>query len=318
MISFANLTYFVVVAEELSFSKAAKRLFVTQQNVSNTIRNMEAEYNLCLFNRSVSGVTLTEAGQCFYNHARIMLSQKEQMDRQLADIRSQETGALTIAAPVSFGQYLLPDIISDFKSSHPMVELNVQQLRSDQIMEHLKNGRIQIGLGLNLYDPALSSVKLYNESFYLVISKQLLNEYYSPEQQKKFLNRESVMISEFSECSFIICDAMPWDTHFFHHGFFASFEPKISVRTSNFLMMIELCTRSLGATVIMESFKKEVMKKDQAESLVLIPVRSKALQVYDMVISYNKNNFLQQSAKDFLHTAIRDLSHTEDPGDIMF
>lgn len=67
--NFLNLHYFMVCAEELNFTRAAKRLFISQQSLSNHIKKLEEEYGVLLFNRGTH-ITLTEAGSCLYRNAR--------------------------------------------------------------------------------------------------------------------------------------------------------------------------------------------------------------------------------------------------------
>ena len=85
MINFLNLEYFLAAAEELNFTKAARRLFISQQSLSNHILNMEKEFDVVLFNRT-SPLTLTYAGQALKKRARQLLALKDETYRELADI----------------------------------------------------------------------------------------------------------------------------------------------------------------------------------------------------------------------------------------
>ena len=74
MINFLNLEYFLVAAEELNFTKAARKLYISQQSLSNHIANLEKEFDVVLFNRT-SPLTLTYAGQALQSRARALLEQ---------------------------------------------------------------------------------------------------------------------------------------------------------------------------------------------------------------------------------------------------
>ena len=82
MINFLNLEYFLVAAEELNFTKAAKKLFISQQSLSNHISNMEKEFDVILFNRTTP-LTLTYAGQALKAKARQMLELRDETYREL-------------------------------------------------------------------------------------------------------------------------------------------------------------------------------------------------------------------------------------------
>ena len=95
MINFLNLEYFLVAAEELNFTKAAKKLFISQQSLSNHISNMEKEFDVILFNRTTP-LTLTYAGQALKAKAKQMLELRDETYRELADIKDFSVGQLTL------------------------------------------------------------------------------------------------------------------------------------------------------------------------------------------------------------------------------
>ena len=98
MINFLNLEYFLVAAEELNFTKAAKKLFISQQSLSNHISNMEKEFDVILFNRTTP-LTLTYAGQALKAKARQMLELRDETYRELSDIKDFSVGSLPWGSP---------------------------------------------------------------------------------------------------------------------------------------------------------------------------------------------------------------------------
>jgi DNA-binding transcriptional LysR family regulator len=95
MINFLNLEYFLVVAEELNFTKAAKKLFISQQSLSCHISKLESDLDVQLFNRTTP-LTLTPSGKSFVKNATTMLKIKEQSVRELSDIKDFKRGDLYI------------------------------------------------------------------------------------------------------------------------------------------------------------------------------------------------------------------------------
>ena len=98
MINFLNLEYFLVAAEELNFTRAAKRLYISQQSLSNHISNLEKEFDVVLFNRT-SPLTLTYAGQALKTRARELLDLRDETYKEISDIKDFSTGQLSIAFP---------------------------------------------------------------------------------------------------------------------------------------------------------------------------------------------------------------------------
>ena len=111
--NFLNLQYFCVAAEELSFTKAAKRLFISQQSLSSHISRLEEEFGVVLFNRT-QPVTLTQAGECLYRNSQILLYQKHQTEKAIQDIRDFRSGELTVGVSTSRGAIMLADIVPAF------------------------------------------------------------------------------------------------------------------------------------------------------------------------------------------------------------
>ncbi len=107
MINFLNLEYFLAVAEELNITRAAKQLYISQQSLSSHISNLEKEFDVQLFNRTMP-LTLTYAGRALKVRAKQMLDLKDETYRELADIKDFTTGQLSIGISHTRGRFLLP------------------------------------------------------------------------------------------------------------------------------------------------------------------------------------------------------------------
>ena len=81
-----NLEYFLVAAEELNFTKAAKRLYITQQSLSNHIAKLESYFGADLFDRTPP-MTLTNAGLCLVRHAKRLMQSTDELEREMQDIK---------------------------------------------------------------------------------------------------------------------------------------------------------------------------------------------------------------------------------------
>ncbi len=93
MINFLNLEYFLVAAEELNFTRAAKRLYISQQSLSKPYFQPGKEFDVVLFNRT-SPLTLTYAGQALQTRARQLLDLKDETYKEISDIKDFSTGQL--------------------------------------------------------------------------------------------------------------------------------------------------------------------------------------------------------------------------------
>ena len=101
-----QLKYFVKVAELLSFSKAAKALYITQSTLSQQIKQLEDELDMALFFRNNHKVTLTEAGETFLEGAKKTLADADDNKAKIMDLASGHRGTLNIGVTHSFGSIL--------------------------------------------------------------------------------------------------------------------------------------------------------------------------------------------------------------------
>jgi DNA-binding transcriptional LysR family regulator len=142
-----HLRYFVAVAEELHFGRAAQRLHIAQPPLSRQIRDLEREIGTPLFERSARGVELTHAGAAFLPEARLVLGQAERAQRTAQRAARGETGRLRVGfVEDATHSGILPDVLSFFRMHLPSIGLSLLELDSSQQAEALREGRIDLGI----------------------------------------------------------------------------------------------------------------------------------------------------------------------------
>jgi DNA-binding transcriptional LysR family regulator len=139
------IRYFVTVAEELNFTRAAKRLSMAQPPLSVQIRKLEREVGAELLTRDNRNVELTDAGRVFLSQARQMLALAQQSVAMTKRAAAGEIGYLSIAYTNPAGFLLFPKIIPAFKSKWPDVHLTFQDLRIPQQIERLRREELDLG-----------------------------------------------------------------------------------------------------------------------------------------------------------------------------
>jgi DNA-binding transcriptional LysR family regulator len=141
-----RLEYFVAVAEELSFSQAARRLHIAQPPLSNQVKKLETELGVVLFERTSRGVLLTDAGELLLEEARRILLQVEQTVAVVRRVGRGEVGRLTVGFVPSASNSVLPPILQRFRQRSPGVELFLRELRPDLVVAALQDQQIDAGL----------------------------------------------------------------------------------------------------------------------------------------------------------------------------
>jgi DNA-binding transcriptional LysR family regulator len=160
-----HLRYFIAVAEELHFSRAAERLQIAQPPLSQQIQSLEKELGVQLFKRTKRRVQLTEAGQVFLQEARLILTQVEQAIRAAQRASRGEIGSLGVGVNSSATHSILPEILRLFRERFPCVELVLHELASYQQVQGILDNGIDIGfLWLpNVEESALSFMPIWRE-----------------------------------------------------------------------------------------------------------------------------------------------------------
>lgn len=141
-----RLRYFVAVAEELHFGRAAQRLHIAQPPLSQQIRLLEKELGLTLFDRSTRRVSLTEAGRLLLPEARRLLNDADALTRRLDQVRTGEGGVLRLGFVDSASYSVMPTFLRAFGSRYPAVTYELRTMSSDEQFAALESGEIDLAL----------------------------------------------------------------------------------------------------------------------------------------------------------------------------
>jgi DNA-binding transcriptional LysR family regulator len=148
MVELRHLRYFIAVAEELNFSRAAQRMHMAQPPLSAAIRQLERDLGVDLFVRTTREVKLTEAGRAFLDGARRTLADAERAAEDAKRAAAGELGHLRIAYSWSTRFETLPALGRAFRASHPDVELLAQELWNARMPPAFAAGSIDIAVSL--------------------------------------------------------------------------------------------------------------------------------------------------------------------------
>lgn len=141
-----HLRYFVAVAEELHFGRAAKRLCITQQPLSRQIKDLEEELGVELFYRTKRTVRLTEVGQIFLIETRKTLEQADYAVELVKQASQGKIGLITVGFTGSALNIVLPAAVRQFKKLYSQVDLTLKRMQTPEQVEALNNGQIDLGL----------------------------------------------------------------------------------------------------------------------------------------------------------------------------
>jgi len=141
-----QLRYFVAVAEELHFRRAAERLHMTQPPLSNQLRRLEDELGCQLMVRSRRRVELTPAGAAFMRDARRLLAELDEAAQNARRIHAGQAGQLRISFVGSALLSLVPNVVRRYRAAHPDVELQLRERSTEEQLGELRAGSIDVAL----------------------------------------------------------------------------------------------------------------------------------------------------------------------------
>lgn len=146
MLNLRRLEYFVAVAEELHFGRAAERLGIAQPPLSQQIQKLEAELGARLFNRSRRSVALTESGAALLPEARRLLSQSRNVAEIPRDIQEGRSGRVRLGFIGSAGYRIVPELLRRHRERYPDVTLELSELPTADQIDRIEAGRLDLGL----------------------------------------------------------------------------------------------------------------------------------------------------------------------------
>ncbi len=146
MAQLSELKVFVIATEELSFSRAAERLHLSQSAVSQNIHALEREFGVELFERRGRSLRLTEGGQALLPMAQEAVNAMQRMSEAMNSLEGRVAGDLIIGCSTTSGKYLLPSLVADFRREHPLVRVSIKVLARDDVIERLIDERLALGV----------------------------------------------------------------------------------------------------------------------------------------------------------------------------
>jgi DNA-binding transcriptional LysR family regulator len=240
-----QLSYFVAVAEEGQFTRAAARILVAQPAVSAQIRNLERELGEPLFHRDPRAVRLTEAGEALLPCARAALAAAERGRDTIASLRGVLRGRLRIgvAGPVD---HRLAETLGDFHRAHPAIEIALTHKHNQPLLEALATGEMDVGvvgLGVQPLPPQVRARVVAVEPLVLGVPRG------HPLSRRKTVIlgalREEPMITLIrgSGLRAVLEKACQQ----------AGFAPRITAETGELASLVELAVEGLGVAVVPRS-----------------------------------------------------------------
>jgi DNA-binding transcriptional LysR family regulator len=249
-IELRQLRYFVAVAEENHFGRAAVRLHMTQPPLSQTIQSLEAALGTPLFARTKRSVALTPAGLALLPEARRILQQAGALPDLARRAASGESGLLSLSFVSTADYSVLPPLLREFRERYPQVQIDLREATTDVQLEDLMQGRIDAGL---LIPPFTDKAKA--ELDYLtVLSEPLIMA--APKGLKALRGKTTVPLKAVADIPLIIFPRRIAPA--FHDAILACFRdagltPRIGQEAIQMQTIVGLVSAGMGIALVPQS-----------------------------------------------------------------
>lgn len=281
-----DLKAFMSVAENGSYTKAAQKIFVSQPSLSKSIKKLEDALHVELLDRSTRHVVLTDAGKIVYEQGKKVLSAVSETHLLLEDLQNVQTGHLKIGMPPLVGRMFFPNIARKFRDAYPAIELELVERGAKLVGHMVENNELDVGFVVLPSDHQKFQVQSFIEDHFCLY----IHENHPLAQEK------SVSLRQLEHESFIL-----FTEEFSLHDLIlksckqAGFQPKVSFKSSQWDLMMELVASELGITLLPQS----IFQKQSHPNIKLIPLRDVEL-LWRIGVITKKGTYQPYALKSFL------------------
>jgi DNA-binding transcriptional LysR family regulator len=239
-----QLEYFVAVAEERNFTRAAERVHISQSGVSAQIRQLERELGAELFDRTARTVTLTDAGRAALDHARATLAAAGAVGQAVGEVTGLIRGTLVVGMVIGCTVTPLFDALAAFHRAHPGVEISLLEDNSDRLVEAVRLGTVDVALvGTAAAPEGLEALTIISERLVVVVP-----------DGHPLASRRRVVLRDVAAHP-IVCMPPGTGLRTVFDGACAArdLRPRIAVQAGAADAVVDLAARGLGVAVLSES-----------------------------------------------------------------
>lgn len=307
-VNLVDLRYFKEVAQELNITNAAGKLYLSQQNLSQRIKQLEEYYQVALFERKPT-LRLTVAGERLLEYIREIETAENSLMADLSCIRQEDRGRISFGVPTTRTPIIIPPLLSRFKQRYRDVEFSLREGPTASLEEGLINGEIDLAVGVfsentHKTDACLDASVLLEEKIYLVVADRLLERYMPaeyPECKKRF--RKGIFLKDFLQFPVILYPRQnrihtEIEEYYRSHGA----KPNVLVEAYSGMSLIPLCLEGLSCIFLPHMFKCHLFAQnpDMEAFLNYFPIRDCVCDS-KVVLMRHRDRAMSKYMKDLIH-----------------
>lgn len=289
-----QLQYFVEVAKQKSFTKAASTLHVSQPSISKMLKALEEELGVVLLDRTERKMELTDAGELVYDHATKVLQLMDSLSSSIGEVRNMERGRVKMGMMPTVGSFLLPNVIALFKKKYPGIDIEMKEYSAKLLEIHVEQGSIDVGLTVLPADAdKFGVVPLQAEDLVAIVHRE-----------HWLAGHDSVSLAELREEAFIL-----FTEEYAIHDVVkqaclrSGFEPRVAYMSSLWDFVGELVATQLGISLVPRS----IVRRLNNSELRTVDISSPVID-WQYALIYRKGGYLSYATRAFISFAEQHLS----------
>lgn len=312
--NFTSLRYFITVAEELNVSRAAEKLFMSQQSLSSHINRLEAELNTRLFDRNPR-LSLTYAGTRVLRISEQILSLERQIHVELDDIANERTGTLSIGLTRYRARTILPLVLPTYSTLYPGVELHTVITDNRELHEKLLSGELDLII-CNDPPPAenTESIPLLKDKFCVVVPKKIMQMKYPDTYEnaitayQKGYPLDGGFFENIPTLLSVGTHVRQATDRYFHQ---LNVTPNVVMETNDIETLFGLCEEGMGITFSYADYAQRCYSLERHDlrnfGICIFPIEDATL-AGNIKINYRSDRYLNYAGRRFIEIAIEQIS----------
>ena len=294
-----HLKYFIEVARQKNFSKAADAHHVSQSAISKMVKDLERELGATLLNRNSKSVQLTDAGHIFYHQADQIVGLFNNLTAEFDNQAKLERGKLLIGLPPITAAFVFAKLLGEFRKRYPRIDIELYEYGSKKVQPAIQEGTLDFGMICHLPDPSYEYISLPPDPLKVIMHADHPLADWPKIEMKDLANEQFVIYREdFSLHDKIMAQCLA-----------AGFQPKIIFQTSQRELMVQTVASSLGIAFLPGQLCAD-FNHDLIRSIPLVNPEIK----YQLSVIWKKGRHLSYAAKLWLEFAKEHfVIHRENP-----
>ena len=304
-----QLQYIVTTAQEKSISKAAKKLYISQPSLTLSIQNLEKELGVVLFERTRGALSLTYAGQLYYDWALNTLHSREQLGARIDDIKEQTSHQIRLGISPHRSTILLPAIVPDFYAQFPKSELRIEERPTYQLRALMEEEKLDLIIDVPQPDTLnYQNILLAQEHLVLAVPESFIKKLpeISPEAHMittdpSKVTNEVVNLQCFGEMPFFM-QTEPQNLAAQSRRIYesAGFFPRTRLVCNNISTALDLVKSQLGIVLAPEIYSLPGHAQEGVRYFRMDPQMTDQIDVRQICLVYRKSLYLHAGLKTLI------------------